>query len=52
LGPHQLDLSLEAIRGYYTNDPSHALHESIDSFDPARAGATTTLMALIGYRFL
>jgi hypothetical protein len=52
LGAHQLDLSLEAISGYYANDPSHALHVSEDSHGPAQAGATTTVMALFGYRFL
>jgi hypothetical protein len=52
IGAHQLDLSLEAIAGYYTNDPSYALHVSSDSTGPAQSGATTTLMALIGYRFL
>jgi hypothetical protein len=52
IGAHQLDLSLEAIAGYYTNDPSYALHVSSDSTGPAQSGATTTLIALIGYRFL
>jgi hypothetical protein len=52
IGAHQLDLSLEAIAGYYTNDPSYALHVSSDSTGPAQSGVTTTVMALIGYRFL
>jgi hypothetical protein len=56
LGAHQIDLSVEALAGYYANDPSRALHVIPDN-PPAQqpaghAGATTTVMALLGYRFL
>ena len=54
IGAHQLELSLEALPGYYANDPSLGLHvpENGQPRPPAQAGATTSVMALLGYRFL
>jgi hypothetical protein len=47
-GSHQVDVSAEAIAGYYSNDPSLALHGN----GGGGRGYATTFMALLGYRFL
>jgi hypothetical protein len=51
-GSHQLDLSVEAIAGYYANDPSRGLHMGLDTSEPGQSGYATTLIAMLGYRFL
>ena len=52
-GSHQLDLSIEAIAGYYANAPDRGLRIGTYGGDgSSQPGAATTLIALIGYRFL
>ena len=51
-GSHQLDLSVEAIAGYYANDPNRGLHMGLDNSGVGTPGYATTLIALLGYRFL
>jgi hypothetical protein len=51
-GSHQLDFSVEAITGYYANDPGIGLHRNLDNSNGATPGYATTLIALLGYRFL
>jgi hypothetical protein len=50
-GSHQLDLSVEAIAGYYANDPNRGLHTGLGGYGGS-PGYATTLIALLGYRFL
>jgi hypothetical protein len=50
-GAHQLEISAEAISGYYSNDPNVALHVPYET-SSSGPGTTTSLLALIGYHFL
>jgi hypothetical protein len=43
---------VEAIAGYYANDPNLALHMGLADGGGGRPGYATTLLALLGYRFL
>jgi hypothetical protein len=51
-GSHQLDLSIEAIAGYYANDPDRGLRLGYNSDGVGHPGGSGTLIALFGYRFL